>query len=389
MKLKMSATFSIFLLFVSVISAQAQKDTWKEFVSNEGNFKIKFPIAPRKKESSALNDLGASKMVTFEVLLKETGFQIGFVDFPSSVVDQEELKVRYDNAVEGIKRRSGGKVTYQQDFYFEQFMGREVIYENANIYQVIRMILVNNRFYNLSVLTLASNNRTNAQKSNFEGQKNKFFNSFKFLEIPEYDQFTQKLPDYFQDTLTGWKYRNNLMGFSFNFPQNFTVLNKEQLDLIKEGVMFESEQDKTLQGDNLRLSLKRSEFLAGAVVFGETSILVAAELPPFAGMGLNGVALALQHHKRRDSSITITKDLYAFEIKGEKFYGIDFINKEGKLKQKMYLTLRAGISLQFIYSYKNDDELKYFDEFLKSVQFFEPVKADTARILGKYSDIIN
>lgn len=152
---------------------------WKEFVSEEGRFKIVFPGIPRQsfKENDTPN--GKVKTTIFDLPLKGDYFEVRYGDFPAEPdVDYNNLKPYYDFIRDNTLKLQSSTLLNEQDVFLNGKLGRELVTNFNGTYIRHRLFLVGRRMYQTSTRVEISH------KDNLEIQErsNKFIDSFQIME---------------------------------------------------------------------------------------------------------------------------------------------------------------------------------------------------------------
>lgn len=352
------------LISSSEVSAQKKaKDTWKEFVSEEGGFKVKMPVLPTRSVSKVEMAFGKADVTQFRVITKTAGYIVGFVDFPSAIPDEEEIRMRYDLARDGLIEKRADKLISEKDVSLNDFKGRELVIHSAQLSQTVRMFIINQRMFTLIAVTPF------AQRAANQSSINKFLNSFELTKVPESKTEVVRLPDDFGSIMVGNIYRSEFFGFSMELPDGWKILSDEEMELLREIVNNEAEIDNSKEGTMTKVSLRRTAILAGAINFEEASIMIGAERPDFANMTMETIMKVVRTTQLSSGKDKITKDVYPLTLGGVQFFALDVQNIEDKSKQRIIITKRKELLFQIIFTYKNESDLKILEEAVKSVKF--------------------
>jgi len=156
--------------------------TWKEFLSAEGKFKIKFPGTPYQ------TSLQLAKELKFQVAGYQSAgsYSVRYVDFPEIVKDPAALKVFLDSMrdaeLEYLEQRGKKfEILSETDVAHDRYLGRMLVLELPNnvIYRN-KTIVVNNRLYVLTAL-VPKDDAQSATGNVYEQLSMKFIDSFGLL----------------------------------------------------------------------------------------------------------------------------------------------------------------------------------------------------------------
>ena len=152
---------------------------WKEFVSDEGRFKINFPDTPHQsfKENDTPN--GKVKTTIFDVALSEDYFEIRYADFLAEPdVDQNNLKRYYDFIRDNTLKLQPSTLLSERDFSLNGKAGRELIINVNGTYIKYRLILIGRRMYQASTRVEISRK----DDPQIQERTDKFLDSFQIME---------------------------------------------------------------------------------------------------------------------------------------------------------------------------------------------------------------
>ena len=156
--------------FPSVVPA----NQWKFFASEEGGFRVLFPGSPQ--ETNVIINTTATNMTMpcfFAWADRQTEYAVNYCDLPKAL-KKLSPKEQFDIDQSGLAENIGNVVT-QRDFTFDNFPARDfefVVGGKGNFSGRIRLILVEDRLYQIEVIFLTKNPH--------EGDFKIFFDSFSF-----------------------------------------------------------------------------------------------------------------------------------------------------------------------------------------------------------------
>lgn len=174
----------IIILLFSSCNIRNKKFNWKEFVSDEGRFKVMFPNTPKKSvEENEWKD-GSVSTYKFEVF-SQIYFSVRYSDYRNSSDDlgKEKLKYIYDYQRDFALKVDKSELISEKDIWVGENLGREIVVSRKtffNLFEAIntyRFYLIKGRTFQLNASTQASNYDSNANKN-----INRFFDSFEFIE---------------------------------------------------------------------------------------------------------------------------------------------------------------------------------------------------------------
>jgi hypothetical protein len=150
----------------------ASTSSWKKFSSSEGKFSVWFPGTPEYTNVTVGTHLGDIQQPCFFVWVDpQNEYAVGYCDYP------ENLKLtsnqQFDAGQASITKKFG-KIVFQQNIKFEDYPARDfefVAGGRANFSGRVRLILKNDRLYQIMVIFLTANPHPS--------DRDVFFNSFR------------------------------------------------------------------------------------------------------------------------------------------------------------------------------------------------------------------
>jgi hypothetical protein len=155
------------------------KIEWKEFISDEGRFKVLFPGIPHQtfKENDTPN--GKVKTTIFDVALTEDYFEVRYGDFLAEPdVNQNDLKSYYDFIRDNTLKLQPSTLLSERDISLNGKQGRELVINFNETYIKYRLFLIGRRMFQASIRVKISRK----DDPIFQDRANKFLDSFQILE---------------------------------------------------------------------------------------------------------------------------------------------------------------------------------------------------------------
>ncbi len=164
-------------------------DLWQITFSNEGNFQVKFPIAPVIRVESSETVMGTIAHTTY-LAEPEIGsdnnlsYAASFMVYPlnlinSRLISKEQVDQFLRYTIDGMARSLGATLVAEMDIAYGLFPGKEVSmdYQNGMAAIKCRVYLVDNVLYTLKV--------TSPTKNDVNKSREYFLNSFKLIKYAE------------------------------------------------------------------------------------------------------------------------------------------------------------------------------------------------------------
>ncbi|HXR47868.1 MAG TPA: hypothetical protein VN784_10550 [Candidatus Limnocylindrales bacterium] len=137
---------------------------WKRFTSDEGRFSIRFPGRP--ETTNVVLDIFTNYSITqpcfFVWADRQTEYAVNYADYPKALQKNLEKlgpQKQFDLSQAAVAA-AFGKIVSQRDIKFRDFPGREFEFiagGKANFSGRVRLIVVNQRLYQIMVIFLTRN----------------------------------------------------------------------------------------------------------------------------------------------------------------------------------------------------------------------------------------
>ncbi|HVG32984.1 MAG TPA: hypothetical protein VM911_07890 [Pyrinomonadaceae bacterium] len=159
-------------------TTQNAKDDWRELISEEGRFKIKFPGEPVEE----VNKFGTTTIHDFKVVKPAVEWRISYADDENFARDPTSLKETYSRSVDSLQRENR-KLILKKDIYLKNRLGIEFILEDQDSISTTRSFLVGQRLYQVSVKK--QKKLSSPVEADLSRAVKEFFDSFNFWEANE------------------------------------------------------------------------------------------------------------------------------------------------------------------------------------------------------------
>lgn len=357
------------------VAITAADSRLKEFVSDEGGFKIKFPGTPVKKTSMIETAAGQIHLTKLTAASTVANYAVAFMDFPAAVTDPLELKVRYDGGRDAVLRgMPGSALVDEKDMYFGDRYGREFVVESAALTATYRVFLVQQRLFEIVVFTPRLSKAPEQVRANYRKTIEEFFNSFVITNIPAPKEQSPQFPESFGVKVEQGVFSSDFFEFTMKLPQNWKPLSAEELEFM-ENSRDNSSRKKSKGQEQLELSLKNSQdllFVMKLPVGSEenSGLQIVAERTSFANFNpLRSLQVASERLYVGQLGLQITKPVESVKLNGVEFARAGLVNPNNGAKVDIYMANRKGLALEFILSYSSDEDLKRLESSLQTVNF--------------------
>jgi len=162
------------LQFSTPLQAQTSAN-WRLFESREGRFKVAFPGAPVVKRGKFPTDIGhyvnSARHTAGDA---DATYDVRYNDYPASTTSKLTPAKMLEAMRDGLVAESKGDLGWEKPYSLGKFAGRdlEIVGGDGTRYR-IRLLLVENRLYQLTVMT----------RPPARGTEEKFFGSFNLVGV--------------------------------------------------------------------------------------------------------------------------------------------------------------------------------------------------------------
>ena len=348
---------------------------FKEFVSDEGGFKIKFPGTPVKKTSTIDTPAGQILMTKLSASSSVATYAIAFMDFPAAVTDPLELKIRYDGGRDAVLRgMPGSTLVDEKDMYFGDRFGREFVVEDSAVTATYRVFLVQQRLFEIVVFTRRLGKAPEQVRSNYKKTIEDFFNSFVITNIPAPKEQPPQFPASFGVKIEEGNFTSDFFEFSMKLPENWHLPSAEEREFMEESKNSSSRKKSKVQ-EQLELSAKNSQELLSVMKFPigseeNSALRIIAERTSFSNfVPLRSLQIASERLYVGHLGLQVTKPVENVKLNGVEFARVGLLNPNNGAKVDIYMANRKGLALEFILSYSSDADLARLESSLQTVNF--------------------
>ena len=174
-------TIAIFsCLLFTVYSCSDDNEAWGKYTSTQGAFSVTMPIHVKKLDKKEATVFGTqvTHFITWRpstfAIDKFKLFQVSYTDCPTRVcMDSTLLNAALDSGIALRKKDFTDNDIQSETIELNGYPGRSFIFDNNNSIAIVKECIVNNKKYDLTVVT-KKNYATNTEISDF-------FNSFTSL----------------------------------------------------------------------------------------------------------------------------------------------------------------------------------------------------------------
>jgi outer membrane lipoprotein-sorting protein len=150
---------------------------WTEFRSEEGRFSVSMPQKPVSQASTFETPQGRFEQHVFTATHGRLVCTVAYTDIPKQLLVANNVDGFFDSTRDGFIKEVGGKLASENPLSLDGYPGREIKVHVFSGELRLRLFLVGNRLYLLSVTTVEKVSESDAETFNT------FFGSFKLNPI--------------------------------------------------------------------------------------------------------------------------------------------------------------------------------------------------------------
>ncbi|MDT4967097.1 MAG: hypothetical protein QOJ64_1834 [Acidobacteriota bacterium] len=158
---------------------------WKEFVPNEGGFKVRMPGVPSEVSQPIGSKPGSAVGHFYNLITKTAEYVVGYTIFARDLETLQPGNVTLDGIRDRMLVRESGKLLSEQDISAAGHPGRSLVIEVSDGIFRDRYFLVGNRLYTVTVFTSKVKARSDVDTAGIrraqESVANRFLDSFSLL----------------------------------------------------------------------------------------------------------------------------------------------------------------------------------------------------------------
>lgn len=368
----LAAFFTILLPQTFQLRAQTVKPL---FESQEGSFKIAFPVKPTKKVSTIDTAFGKSAMTVYSAATTLSFYGVTFLDFPAPIKDETEQNIRFDMFKETITANFKGTLISETEVALGKHRGKDFVIEGNGLTGVFRILFVEQRVFQLSIVNRGLMSRSSQKiKNALQKRVDDFINSFVITKLPEATSLITELPEDFGLTFENSRLHIGYFGMTAEIPKDWTRLSEEEAELAKElGVLLVQPKNEK-EGKILELSRQNTKILfmclnendAEAEYHATFSIAVEkVNIPTF----LPEAAIKQYVKTTLDKNDKVTKAPSPIKISGVEFFWAESYNSLEKRSTRFYVANIDGIAFQLFMFYDKEEDMRTMTKIIESITF--------------------
>ena len=351
-----------------LIYKSPQKSDLEEFVSKDKTFQITFPGVPQVIEQSIEKAL----VTRYLVYRQGSNSIVTTTDFNFDLDDTKE-KI-YELVKDGLLKTPKSKLEAERKVQINGKTGREFDVLHSLQYQKVRIFVLGKRVYEIKSDVTNWHIIGDATKKQFFDETERFFNSFKFNNLPE--NAVSQTPADFLGTADNTSYKNTFFGFTFDFPKDWHRLTNAEMQASKDGgnELLKTENERVNKAFEEATKREVAIFAITQKNLGSeagTNLAIGVLKQPNSTVSAEAVAVATQKFLLTSPKIKLLNDTQKVKINKTPFstFTVQTDINGIILDQKVYITMRKGYSLTFALTYQNSESQKAIEKIMQTLKF--------------------
>lgn len=328
-----------------------------EFTPSDESFKVKFAGKPNIAEQELPNKALVKVYNTYK---HGSTSSITTIDFPF-VIDKEDI---YKRIKEDIVKLPKTEIKNEKSFTQGGIEGNELDVLQGFQYLKIKMILVENRFYEIKNTVTNWHILSDAKKKEFFDETSRFFDSFNFI-VPQNENV--KDSSELLGKVEGNTYNNKFFGVSLQFPKDWGYKSDEEIKKsIEKGLeLYKSDNEKN--NKELVDSINQ-EVLVFSTNAKDKSFGIGVLKQPNRYILSKTVAQKTKEMFLVNENVKLVEDIKEVNVNGTS-YSTFSLNSFNRVNSKVYLTMKKGYSISFVLTSASLEGENELDKIMQSVNF--------------------
>lgn len=135
--------------------------TWQDYKSDSGKFSVQVPSKPQEQSQEQTTDVGTIKLNMLISEANDSGYFIGYADFPSKIRNPEDIQKGLSDSVKGSVANINGEIKSEKEYLLGNVPCRDFEstgkVQSTDVLMKGRFCLAENRLYQLFALGSQAN----------------------------------------------------------------------------------------------------------------------------------------------------------------------------------------------------------------------------------------
>jgi TonB family protein len=160
--------------------AQGPAGSWQEFNNETGNFMVMMPDKPVEITQTVESEIGKVPIRMFVAQDRMMAYMAMYADYPVALDTPSVVKASLDNGRDMMLSQRNGKLISEKEISYDRFAGRDLQAKISDGVMRLRMFIVHQRLYVLTVIVLGGNDTKRLESK----EVNRFLDSFRLIKEP-------------------------------------------------------------------------------------------------------------------------------------------------------------------------------------------------------------
>jgi hypothetical protein len=285
--------------------------------------------------------------------------------------------LRFDSVKAALLKAPDSRLINEVEISFGGNPGAEFEIENKDTTITTRVLMIDQRFFQLTVVNRGRTSQATERVRNFNRKNiDRFINSFSVTQLPAPKIAAVELPPDFGIKIQDDTFTSDFFGFSIKLPTAWKIVEKEQTNVYKDLSVMSAENASENVKKSLDVSLKNTEILLMMTKsqvdssINEAVFAISAEKVSFPNF--LPVKVAESFVKTfTDQDKIVMKSPTSITLSGVDFAFVEINNVEKNYKERIYFANRKGIAFEILLIYKTEEDLKTLTDSLQTMKFAE------------------
>jgi serine/threonine protein kinase len=136
--------------------SNSSTDSWKEYTSSSGKFRIQLPSKPTEQSQDQKTDVGTIKLNMVIAEANDSGYFVGYADFPNKIDNPADIQKSLAGSIKGSVSNLKGEILSEREYSLGTIPCRDFVasgkVQTSNVLMSGRYCLAENRLYQVFVL---------------------------------------------------------------------------------------------------------------------------------------------------------------------------------------------------------------------------------------------
>ena len=365
-------------------AVELNDSAWQTFVAPEAGFTVRLPGSPEKRGQVLKTGVGSLPAFSFELKTEMAEYLISYMDFPSAFDDNAALKLAYDFGRDETIAINQLTLVGDREISINGNAGRQITAARRGQLLNNRIVAVDKRLYQVSIVTRDYRKFPPARIKFFESTINRFLDSFTLIasvigQGATSTEETVAIRSIDLGRVENSVYINDDLGFRTSLPQSWSLVERETIDAALQVGKEMSRGPDSQINTRLEQSLAKTSVLFTTSKFPLRTANATQAILQCGVEELSEKSMTARVYLERNRDFLVgsplkaklIRDIYPVMIGGLSFFVMDVQQTSAgvTINQKYYATKRKGHALFFVTNYFDDADGIALENIIQSTKF--------------------